>query len=110
MIGDPRVFTRDGWPIPWPKMRVESRNSTAYRMCLVAAGTFDAAVALAAKQDWDLAAADLIAREAGAVVGDHLGGGFVYNRPTPKQPSMVCAAPGVAPLILERVRHIPILA
>ena len=34
---------------------------------------FDAAVAPVAKHDWDLAAADLIATEAGAFVGDHRG-------------------------------------
>jgi myo-inositol-1(or 4)-monophosphatase len=47
-------------------MRVESRNSIAYRVCLVAAGAFDAAVALSPKSEWDLAAADLIRAEAGA--------------------------------------------
>ena len=47
-----------------------------------------------------------IAREAGAFVGDHLGRGFVYNGAKPAQPSLVCAAPRLAPLILERVRHI----
>jgi myo-inositol-1(or 4)-monophosphatase len=75
-------------------------------MCLVASGAFDGTLALSAKHDWDLAAADLIAREAGAVSGDHHGGLFRFNGPIPQQPSLVCAAPGLAPLILERVRHI----
>ena len=35
---------------------------------LVAAGEFDAAVSLGWKNDWDLAAADLIAREAGTSI------------------------------------------
>ena len=108
MVGDPRMFTHPSWPTPWPAMRVEPRNSTAYRMCLVASGDFDAALALVAKADWDLAAADLIAREAGAVVGDHQGHGFVYNGENPAQKSLLCATPGLAPLILERVRHIAI--
>ena len=106
MAGDPRLFAHPSWPTPWPQMQVEQRNSTAYRMCLVAAGEFDAAVAPVAKHDWDLAAADLIATEAGAFVGDHLGRTFRYNRPSPVQASLVCAAPALAPLILERVRHI----
>jgi len=87
-------------------MRVEQRSSTAYRMCLVASGQFDAAMALVPKHDWDLAAADLIAREAGGFVGDHLGRPFAYNGERPMQPSLICAAPRLAPLILERVRHI----
>lgn len=106
MAGDPNMFRHPSWPVPWPEMRVEPRNSTAYRMCLVAAGSFDAAVAPVAKHDWDLAAADLIASEAGAFVGDHHGRTFRYNRPKPVQASLVCAAPGLTPLILDRVRHI----
>lgn len=106
MVGDARMFAHPAWPMPWPDMRIEARNSTAYRMCVVASGAFDATLALVPKFDWDLAAADLIAREAGAYVGDHLGRPFVYNGVKPAQPSLVCAAPRLAPLILERVRHI----
>ncbi|WP_421934564.1 3'(2'),5'-bisphosphate nucleotidase CysQ [Phenylobacterium sp.] len=106
MIGDQRMFEHPAWPEPWPAMRIEARNSTAYRMCLVASGAFDAAIAIVRKSDWDLAAADLIAREAGAYCGDHLGQPFAYNRANPSQPSLVCAAPRLAPLILNRVSHI----
>ncbi|WP_312160276.1 3'(2'),5'-bisphosphate nucleotidase CysQ [Phenylobacterium sp.] len=106
MVGDARMFAHPAWPAPWPPMRIEARNSTAYRLCIIAAGAFDATLALVAKFDWDLAAADLIAREAGAFVGDHRGRPFVYNGAKPAQPSLVCAAPRLAPLILERVRHI----
>jgi len=106
MVADPRLFTLAHWPRPWPAMQVEQRNSTAYRMCLVACGAFDAAVTLMSKHDWDLAAADLIANEAGCFVGNHTGAPFVYNGPKPVQANLVCAAPALAPLILERVSHI----
>ena len=106
MVGDQRMFSHPSWPRPWPQMRVEARSSTAYRMCLVASGAFDAALALVAKADWDLAAGDLIAREAGAYVGDHLGRPFTYNGQIPAQHSLVCATPGLVPLILDRVQHI----
>ncbi len=106
MAGDPNMFRHPSWPVPWPEMQVEPRNSTAYRMCLVASGAFDAAVAPVAKHDWDLAAADLIATEAGAFVGDHRGQIFRYNRERPVQASLICSAPALAPLILDRVRHI----
>jgi len=106
MAGDPALFRHPAWPQPWPNMRVEPRNSTAYRMCLVASGDFDAAVAPVRKSDWDVAAGDLIAREAGCFVGDHLGAAFRYNRPRPSQASLICATPALAPLILDRVRHI----
>jgi myo-inositol-1(or 4)-monophosphatase len=106
MLGDARMFADPRWPRPWPAMCVESRNSIAYRMALVASGVFDAALALSPKNDWDLAAADLIASEAGAFVGDHRGHPFVYNRPAPQQRSLLCAAPGLSELILQRVGHI----
>jgi myo-inositol-1(or 4)-monophosphatase len=105
MVGDTMVFAHWSWPIAWPAMQVEQRNSTAYRMCLVASGDFDAAVAPVRKADWDVAAGDLIAREAGCFVGDHTGAGFRYNAPRPSQASLICATPRLAPLILERVRH-----
>ena len=105
MVGDSVVFAHWSWPQPWPAMRIEQRNSTAYRMCLVASGDFDAAVAPLRKSDWDVAAGDLIAREAGCFVGDHTGAGFRYNRARPSQASLICATPALAPLILERVRH-----
>ena len=106
MAGDPRLFAHPRWPTPWPEMRVSQRNSTAYRMCLVASGDFDAAVAPYPKADWDVAAGDLIASEAGCFVGDHHGHGFRYNRERPSQASLVCTTPALAPLILARVRHI----
>ena len=106
MLAYPGLFTHKAWKRAWPKMRVESRNSIAYRMCLVADGRFDAAVALNIKYDWDVAASSLIAEEAGAWVGDHKGQGYRFNRAEAFQPSLVCCTPGLAPLILERTAGI----
>ncbi len=106
LLGDARMFADPRWPQPWPPMRVESRNSIAYRIVQVACGAFDACLSLSAKNDWDMAAADLIAREAGACIGDHLGAPFAYNRPAPMQRSLLCAAPGLRQLILTRLAHI----
>ncbi|WGM37876.1 3'(2'),5'-bisphosphate nucleotidase CysQ [Caulobacter sp. NIBR1757] len=106
MLGDAKMFAHPAWRAPWPDMRIETRNSIAYRLCLVADGRFDAALALSAKSEWDLAAADLIRSEAGAVLTDHKGRTFSYNKPVPLMPSLICAAPAMHPLILERVEHI----
>ncbi|HEX6858720.1 MAG TPA: 3'(2'),5'-bisphosphate nucleotidase CysQ [Caulobacteraceae bacterium] len=106
MLGDAQMFLHPAWPVKWPSMRVETRNSIAYRMCLVASGAFDAAVALSGKNEWDLAAADLICNEAGALATDHLGRAFIYNDPNPRAPSLICAAPALHPLLIERVNHI----
>jgi len=106
MLTDINMINRVEWPRPWPPMRIESRNSVAYRMALVAAGAFDAVLALSSKCDWDVAAGDLIAREAGAVVSDHRGGAYGYDQASCTKPSLVCAGPALYPLILERVSHI----
>lgn len=106
MLGDAPMFAHPAWKTPWPPMRIETRNSIAYRMTLVADGRWDAALALSAKSEWDLAAADLICAEAGAVVTDHKGLPYRYNKPVPLMPSLVCATPGLHELILDRVRPI----
>jgi myo-inositol-1(or 4)-monophosphatase len=106
MAGDAQMFRHPAWKRPWPEMRVQARNSLALRSVLVADGQFDAAMALSTKSEWDIAAADLICREAGAWISDHKGRAFAYNKPDPSIPSLVCAAPGLAELILERVRPI----
>jgi myo-inositol-1(or 4)-monophosphatase len=107
LMADVRTLRRPDWPEPWPEdLRIESRNSVAYRMALAASGAFDAVVALSSKCDWDLAAADLIVREAGGLVTDHLGQGFAYNQASVKKRSLVCAGPKLHALILHRVGHI----
>lgn len=99
VLGDARTLEAQ----PWPPMLVENRNSVAYRICLVAAGAFDAAIALSTKCDWDLAAADLIARRAGALVTDAGGWPFRYNLESPVKHSLVCAPRRLHQLILDRI-------
>ena len=106
MLGDAPMFKHPAWREPWPPMTIETRNSIAYRMCLVADGRFDAALALSGKSEWDLVAADLICAEAGATSTDHKGRSYAYNQPNSRLPSLVCAAPALHPLILARVSHI----
>ncbi len=107
MLGARSMFEHDGWPASWPSMAIGYRNSTSYRLALVAAGAFDAAIALVPKADWDVAPGALIAQEAGAIATDHLGEDFVYNRAQPLQRALVCAAPSLYPRILPRLAHLP---
>lgn len=102
VLADPRLFDAARWDEPWPEVKVERRNSIALRMALVAAGGFDAAVAPSPKWDWDVAAGALLVEEAGGSVTDHFGRPFRFNRPDPRQPGLVCAAPALHALIVER--------
>lgn len=108
VLADARLMEGPHWPEPWPPMRYEKRNALAYRMALVAAGAFDAAIALTPKWDWDVCAGALIASEAGAKVSDHHGRAWRFNQPDPRQTSLICAAPGLHPLILRRTGPIPL--
>ena len=108
VLADARLMEGPQWPEPWPVMRYEKRNALAYRMALVAAGAFDAAIALTPKWDWDVCAGALIAQEAGACVSDHHGRPWRFNRPDPRQTSLVCSAPGLHRLILRRCATIPL--
>ena len=110
MLGDKAMLSHPAWnnpPLtPWPEMHIETRNSIAYRMALVADGRFDAALALSAKCDWDLAAADLIVHEAGGLVTDHRGALLHYNGAVPIQRTMLAAAPHLHPLLVDKLRDI----
>ncbi|MEQ7156326.1 3'(2'),5'-bisphosphate nucleotidase CysQ [Brevundimonas aurifodinae] len=108
VLADARLMEGPHWPEPWPAMRYEKRNALAYRMALVASGAFDAAIALTPKWDWDVCAGALIATEAGARVSDHHGRPWRFNRPDPRQASLVCSAPALHPLILRRTASIPL--
>ncbi len=107
MIGQLMMFRHPGWPEPWPPMEVSYTNSTSYRMAAVAAGEADATLALAPKADWDAAPGALIAEEAGAQVSDHIGQPFRFNQPIAEQRGLVCAAPGLYPLLIQRLVHLP---
>jgi myo-inositol-1(or 4)-monophosphatase len=90
---------------PWPPMHVQTRNSVAYRIVLVADGSADATVSLSCKRDWDLAAADIILTEAGGRLTDTQGATPIYNRPATLQPSLVAANPALHSEIVALLRQ-----
>jgi myo-inositol-1(or 4)-monophosphatase len=102
VLGDPHRLV----PPLWPPMQIAQRNSVAYRVALVACGRFDAVIAYGQKRDWDLAAAALIAEEAGLVVGDLEGGALAFNTPSASANSLICAPAALAELILAKTRPI----
>lgn len=106
MLSHAPMFKHSSWPTPWPEMELADRNSIAYRLVLVASGAWDAAITLSPKNDWDLAAADLIALEAGAKFTTHLGEGFQYNREDTIHRSVICAGPVLHEHLIARLDHI----
>ncbi|MEI9885144.1 MAG: 3'(2'),5'-bisphosphate nucleotidase CysQ [Rhizomicrobium sp.] len=110
MLGDRQMFAHAAWNTPpnrpWPPMEIESRSSIAYRAVLVAAGRFDAMLALSSKRDWDLAAAQIVVTEAGGLITTHAGAAMRYNRESTLHPSVVAAGPKLHARLMERVSHI----
>lgn len=102
IVGYARKFRRLGWP----DMNVSVINSMAYRMVKVACGDEDAAVAFTPKSDWDVAAAELICTEAGALVTNLRGEKPRYDQDSVSGLGIICAGPALHALIRERVEPV----
>lgn len=87
---------RDGAPV----FNRAFRPSLAYRLALVAQGRFDAMLTLRPSWEWDIAAGDIILREAGAVSSDRTGEALLFNNPTPRLNGVVAAGPALHGQIL----------
>jgi len=77
------------WDGPPPQINRAHRPSLAYRMALVAQGRFDAMLTVFPAWEWDIAAGDLILREAGAVVTDKAGQPLRFNNESPRSNGVV---------------------
>ena len=100
------MFSHPAWSKPWPKMNVENRNSIAYRMALVASGEFDAMMALNSKNDWDIAAGDLLISESGGNVSLHTNKKIIYNQENTKKPSVIGSNKTIHEKIIRRVKSL----
>lgn len=84
------------WPGGAPPVTRHFRPALAHRLCLVASGRFDAFVTLRPTWEWDAAAGEIIAREAGAEVTDRGGLRARFNSASRQLDGMV-----VAPAVLH---------
>ena len=70
-------------------------NSIALRIAMVAADQADLVATLRWGYEWDIAAATLIAREAGAAVTDAFGQPLNYNKRDPRAFGLLVSAPAI---------------
>lgn len=82
---------------------VEKPNSIALRIAMVASGDADLVATLRWGFEWDIAAAGLIAREAGAAVSDAFGQPLVYNKRDPRAFGLLVCAPSIHKAAVERL-------
>ena len=75
--------------------------SLALRIARIAAGDVDVGLVSRNARDWDIAAADLILREAGGVLSDFSGAPPVYNRDDPVHGELLGSSHGLHPRLIE---------
>lgn len=80
--------------------------SLAYRLAMVAAGRIDGALASTDAWDWDIAAADLIVREAGGALTMMDGDAPRYNLAHPRHGVLAAAGAGLHPPLLAAMRAV----
>ena len=80
-------------------------NSIALRIALVAAGEADLVATLRWGFEWDIAAAALIAEEAGATVTGALGQPLAFNTASGEAFGVLVATPGIHAAAVERLRE-----
>ena len=84
---------------------VAKPNSIALRIAMVAAGEADLVATLRWGFEWDIAAAALIAAEAGATVTGVLGQPFAFNTHSGEAFGVLVATPGIHAAAVERLRE-----
>lgn len=82
---------------------VHKPNSIALRIAMVAADEADLLATLRWGWEWDIGAAALIAREAGAAVTDAFGGPLNYNKPDPRAFGVLVTAPAIHDAAVDRL-------
>ncbi len=82
---------------------VEKPNSIALRIAMVADARADLVATLRWGYEWDIAAAGLIAREAGAAVTDAFGKPLAYNKRDPRAFGLLVTAPRIHAAAVERL-------
>jgi myo-inositol-1(or 4)-monophosphatase len=84
---------------------VSKPNSIALRIAMVAAGEADLLATLRWGFEWDIAAAALIAEEAGATVTGALGQPLAFNTASGEAFGVLIATPGIHAAAVERLRE-----
>ncbi len=92
------------WKDGVPPVARHFRPSLAYRLSLVAQGRFDAMLTLRDCWEWDIAAGELIVRQAGGIATDMANKPLHFNRARPKNFGCVAAGPNLHPLLQSRLK------
>ncbi|MEY4160502.1 MAG: hypothetical protein RLZZ136_1123 [Pseudomonadota bacterium] len=102
-LGGARVPADHLPPIDADLQQVDKPNSIALRIAMVAADEADLLASLRWGWEWDIGAAALIAREAGAAVTDAFGQPLNYNKRDPRAFGVLVTAPAIHGAAVDRL-------
>lgn len=91
----------------FPPVRRASLHSMALRLCAVAEGAQDGMFSIGPKHDWDVAAGDLLVREAGGTASDLAGAPLRYGLAGQRRSGVVASGPHIHPEILAHAARVP---
>lgn len=92
------------WAEPWPPITHVKPVSLAYRLAGVACGQIDAAFAVGARWDWDIAAGALLVTEAGGTATMANGKPLIFNSLTAQVQGFVAASPNLHQMLIARLK------
>lgn len=101
LLSSRRAFEKRDWSDVTESAEFGFVNSMAYRLALVAGGSYDATITLSPKSDWDIAAGDVIITEAGGVMTQADGKEIRYNRASVRHPNILAAGPALHGKLIE---------
>lgn len=93
------------WHSPVPAVNRAFRASIAYRLCLIADGSFDGVLSFRPVWEWDSAAGSLIAARAGARVSDRHDKDLRFNSAEGQSDGILAAAPGLHRNLIGRMQR-----
>ncbi len=94
---------RARWQSRLAETTIDALSSMAYKLALIAAGRYDATATLWRKSTWDVAAGDLLVREAGGRVSAADGTALRYDEPRRRLASVIAAGPALHAVLVERL-------
>jgi len=103
LAAKPNLDTRHWRQGQVPQFKRNYRPSLAYRMALVGQGRFDGMMTLRPSWEWDIAAGDLIIREAGGICSDRLGQPLRFNNAHPRLNGVIAAGAEIHQALMARL-------
>jgi len=105
MLTNAASLAPGNWEGPAPQVSRHFRPSLAWRMCLVAAGRYDAMLTLRPTWEWDVAAGTLIVAEAGGAVATLDRTPPRFNNPAPQLNGLIAGSSAMTAALVARLNR-----